>query len=525
MRILRDNLRVGLQVKALIIMAFVVLSATLIGGIAYHRVVSDWTSRSQLAEADHLARSLTIAAAGPMTRKDRPALHRIATEFLAYPEVLYVSFVDDRGMALAEAWQDPRGRDAQPLLPEAAELAYARPVSGNCLIVARPVLPYSGGRPVGGIRITVDANAAAARLEKAQTQMLFVGIAILALIAPLGYVLVFRALLQPVRRLARATRQLADGDFSARAAAPRNDEIGRLAASFNTMAEKIDAQHQGLLQAKEDLAAKVRQRTTELDHVNTQLRDEIAERDQFLRAVSHDLNAPLRNIAGMATMIMMKWRQSLPEPVIERLERIQVNVDAQTDLINELLELARIRSRPQKRQWVNMNDLLADLRASFEYDLRQKAIDLQIGPGMPLLYAERNRLRQVFQNLLDNAIKYMPATPKGRIGITYESQDDEHVFHVADNGPGIAPEDRERIFVVFRRAAGPEAVAGKGVGLASVKTIVSNYNGRVWVNTTPGIGSTFHVALAKAATEEPARGPGHDDAQSQKISTDGCLVG
>ncbi len=507
------------------ITALVVLSATLIGGVAYHRIITGWTSRSQRAEADHLAKSLTLTAAGPLARKDRLALHRIAKEYLAYPDVLYVSFIDDRGVELTEAWQDPRGRDAQPLVPDDPELAYIRPVTGSCLIVARPVLSYAGSEAIGGVRMTVDAYAAAARLDKAHTRMTIVGIGILAVVAPLGYVLVLRALVQPIRRLGRVTRQLADGDFSARAAVASNDEIGDLATSFNAMAERIDTQHQGLTRAKDDLEEKVQQRTAELDRVNGQLREEIAERDQFLRAVSHDLNAPLRNIAGMATMIMMKWRGSLPEQVIDRLQRIQVNVGTETEMINELLELSRIRSQPEKREWVNMHDLLDEVRASFEYDLRQKEIDLQIGHGMPLLFAERNRLRQVFQNLIDNAIKYMPVDAKGRIGITYERQDTEHVFHVADNGPGIAPEDRERIFVVFRRAASPATVSGKGVGLASVKTIVSNYHGRVWVNTTPGVGSTFHVALAKAATEAPARGPQHDDAPPQENPTDRCLVG
>jgi len=257
----------------------------------------------------------------------------------------------------------------------------------------------------------------------------------------------------------------------------------------------------------------VADRTAELEVANRRLREEMAEKEHFLRAVSHDLNAPLRNIAGMATMIMTNWRHELPEEVLARLQRIQSNVDAETSLIGELLELSRIRSRPQKRQVVAMGAMLADLARTFEFELRNRSIELHVAQTMPSLYVEKNRIREVFQNLIDNAVKYMDKPQGGQITVGYEPAGEFHRFSVADNGPGIPADQQDGIFCVFRRAAGPSAcrVEGKGVGLAVVKSVVSNYDGLAWVESVPGRGATFYVTLSARNTQPPAQ-DANDDA-------------
>jgi signal transduction histidine kinase len=161
-----------------------------------------------------------------------------------------------------------------------------------------------------------------------------------------------------------------------------------------------------------------------------------------------------------------------------------------------------------------MGQLLGDLRGAFEYELRQKNIALSLNGPMPRLHVEKTRFREVFQNLIDNAIKYMPARPDRRIDIAYRLQGQAHHFTVSDNGPGIAPEDQQRVFFVFRRGSSPATagVPGKGVGLALVKTIVSNYQGRVWVESCPPEGSTFHVELPSRTTSGASEGSSHDEA-------------
>ena len=208
---------------------------------------------------------------------------------------------------------------------------------------------------------------------------------------------------------------------------------------------------------------------------------------------------------------MMKWRDTLPEEVVARLQRIQANVDVETSLISELLELSRIKSNPQKRQVVDMGALVRDVARTFEYTLKERNIDLRIQEGMPCLYVEPNRLRQVFQNLIDNAAKYMHRSRGGYIEVGYELVEDMHQFYVRDNGPGIPEEDLQKVFYVFRRSESAAGVEGKGVGLAVVKDVVANYDGQAWVRSEKGRGSTFYVGLSVRSTLPPEQENRHGE--------------
>ena len=286
---------------------------------------------------------------------------------------------------------------------------------------------------------------------------------------PLGYILVWRVILQPLGKLVSAVRRLGRGDREARVALDRHDEIGQLAGAFDGMAGRVQSMQAELLEANEALEQKVAARTRELRVANRRLRTEMSEKEDFLRAVSHDLNAPLRNIAGMVTLIMMKWRDRIPEELLARLQRIQANVDTETELLAELLELSRIRTRPQRRTTVDMVAVIRQVAETFDFELKSHEISLTIVPPMPRLHVEKNRIRQVFQNLIDNAIKYVGRPSGGRIVVAYESIDGFHQFSVADNGPGIAPGQKEKVFQVFQRgpgAADPDTAAEHPVDAA-----------------------------------------------------------
>jgi signal transduction histidine kinase len=211
----------------------------------------------------------------------------------------------------------------------------------------------------------------------------------------------------------------------------------------------------------------------------------------------------------MASMTLLKDGESLPAEVRQRLERIRANADAQTAMIADLLELSRIRTRPQRRQVVDFGELLAEQAHHFEFELDSSQIALDVGP-MPHLYVERNRISQVFQNLIDNAIKYMDKPTGGRITIGHRLDGAVHEFRVIDNGPGVPARQQREIFCVFRRAQTPQTaqVAGKGVGLAVVSTIASTNGGRAWVESQEGQGSSFCFTLSVEQTSPPVPRPG-----------------
>jgi signal transduction histidine kinase len=269
--------------------------------------------------------------------------------------------------------------------------------------------------------------------------------------------------------------------------------VGRVRAQQEQLTE-ANAQ---LADVNVDLENKVHQRTAELLNTNQRLSNEIAEKEEFLRAVSHDLGAPLRNIAGMASMLLMKKRDVLDEEMIHRLERIQKNVEVETSLISELLELSHIKSRRGRMEVLSVAGLLRELAGVFEEDLRGRQIALVQDTPMPELRCERNRMRQVFQNLIDNAIKYMGDGSAREIHIGCRMLATEVEIYVRDTGMGIEPADVGKVFQVFRRgrSSALNEIPGKGVGLASVKSIVETYDGRIRVESQIGQGSIFRFTI------------------------------
>jgi signal transduction histidine kinase len=381
----------------------------------------------------------------------------------------------------------------------------------------------------------------------------------------------------PIRQLVATADRIAAGDLDAEVAIHRPDVIGTLARSFNEMVRRVKEQRTELAETNEklerandqleeanrrlaganrELEEKVKGRTAELERANQRLSREIAEKEDFLRAVSHDLNAPLRNLAGMAAMLLMKHRQTFDEDVIHRLERIQRNVQVETDLIGELLELSRIKTRRQRMELVYLDTLVRELGEVFAQDLETRQIRLVFDNPLPALVCERARIRQVFQNLIDNAIKYMgegaPAVGRGQSSEARGQKADAcaaadlgtrhgpteladvsapgplvkeiHVgsadgangpeFWVRDTGIGIEEEDLDKLFRVFRRGRSQavQSVAGKGVGLASVKSIIETYDGVIRVESRPGHGSTFRFTIDRKYLPGPAPAGGADSA-------------
>lgn len=334
---------------------------------------------------------------------------------------------------------------------------------------------------------------------------------------------------QPVETLLGAMARLTRGQQPDPLPEHDHDELGLLGAGFNLMARRLLEARADLERHARDLERTVDQRTAELRAKGRRLEAELRDKDDFLRVVTHDLNAPVRNINGMAAMLLVKHRGQLPPDAQSKLERIVANAKLQAELIGELLELSRIRTRPGRREVVDLDATVRDLVGSFGFDLERAAIDLEIDGPLPTLHVERNRVRQVFQNLIDNAIKYMLDAPTRSIRVGVLSQASlgsvglpplpeamrgagalagRVAFYVADTGRGIAEGDLADVFQVFRRAAhsGSHEVAGRGIGLASVKSIVETYGGEVAVWSRLGEGSTFVFTLdtAQVAVEAGA---------------------
>ncbi|MFW5681408.1 MAG: ATP-binding protein [Phycisphaeraceae bacterium] len=407
-------------------------------------------------------------------------------------------------------------------------------VGGNSPIVAQtvpiwnPPLQFTAPRPtaesdqrqlVGYVTLGLHDRSTRRLMTDLRSAQLTVALVVCLVFLPVVVWLMMRWL-APLRQLADAVEQLGRGDRPDPVPARSRDELGVLARAFNAMVDRLVATQRELQEANQHLEAQVARRTAQLEAANQKLEAEIKDKDDFLRAVTHDLGAPVRNISGLANMLAAKHAAVLADDAVRKLDRITANARHQTELIQDLLELSRIRTRPGKREWFELGEVMSQLRDAFWYDLDTAGITLEIPDGLPRLYAERNRIRQAFQNLLDNAIKYMLDAETRRITIEHREDEHYHFFAVADTGKGIAEEDLAGIFQMFRRAAhsGTDRVPGKGVGLASVKTIVEAYAGTIRVSSKLGKGTRFDFTLAKTAVRADPEADPHANRQANRAA-------
>ncbi len=528
-------MRVGLQGK--VIFAFMFILSIALGSVCWLFVTqSNQRLEDMMGEqARQISAALALASKTPLASNESHDLREMGQDLLKSRNILFVAFLDHNGSPIAMSSRDPDFTwESLPFLKHrtmALMQVYQEtsPVFGRYAAVTAPVLNVSS--PMGGhdsnLTLTPGAPDAGTKLlgyvsvgisqanEKAQIQRInywaiLLGLSIVLVSLPFSYLLVNRIFL-PIRQLVAATLRISEGDLDTSVAIHRPDLIGVLARAFNEMVLKVKKQQDDLndanqslaeanvklAQANEGLEQKVIERTAQLEVANKRLSCEITEKEDFVRAVSHDLNAPLRNIDGMTTMLLLKHKEKFDEDIIHRLERIQKNVKVESDLISELLELSRIKTRRQKMEIVDIREMVLDLEGVFENDLKSREIDLIIDTELPRLNCERARLRQVFQNLIDNAIKYMGDKPNRQIHVGCQVRSDEAEFYVRDTGIGIEADELSKVFVIFRRGKNSQAqnVAGKGVGLASVKTIIETYNGSIAVESEPGKGSTFRFTV------------------------------
>jgi PAS domain S-box-containing protein len=218
-------------------------------------------------------------------------------------------------------------------------------------------------------------------------------------------------------------------------------------------------------------------------------------KNEFVNTVSHDLRSPLTAILGYVDLLDRVGQVN--DQQREFIHRVQVSVESITALVNDLLELGRIEAGfDSQNEIVPLEGILRYSLETVSGQISEKHLNIHMDLPMdiPPIRGNPIRLRQVLDNLVGNAIKYTPEG--GEITIQMEVQDEQVIFRISDNGPGIPPADQPHIFEKFYRASNvPKGVGGSGLGLAIVKSIVDSHQGRIWVESLLGKGSTFTVVL------------------------------
>jgi PAS domain S-box-containing protein len=222
--------------------------------------------------------------------------------------------------------------------------------------------------------------------------------------------------------------------------------------------------------------------------------------EQFAYAASHDLQEPLRMVTTYLQLIERRYADELDEDAEEFIAFAIDGADRMRDMIEGLLEYSRIEKRGDPFESVDLDVVLADVRQDLQMRIEESGAEIT-AESLPRVEGDPGQLRQVFQNLLSNAIEYSDDDPP-RVDISAVRNGSEAIVSVTDEGIGIEPDDRERVFEVFQSLHAQDEYSGAGIGLALCKRIVERHGGDIWVESEPGEGATFSLVLPAESGEE-----------------------
>ena len=386
-----------------------------------------------------------------------------------------------------------------------------------------------------------------------QTIEASVGVVGLIFVLTLAYLL--WAMNRLFAALLRGTESVSRDDLSYRLPmAARSDEIGLLATRFNLMAEHLQSRdlqireksseledaNSSLHDLNATLEQKVDERTHDLQESLEQVRRttvaledskrrlEAANQDlvranqakaNFLSIISHELKTPLSVINGFLSLILDERYENDAQHLREAVQISKRRGEQLSRMIDELIDLSRLdaRSMVLRRVPTDVAAILRELGDDFQEELRRRSIrlSLRLPPELPLLLCDPDKLRQIFTNLIGNALKFSP--DGGEIELGAENRQDEIILTCRDTGIGIPTAERERIFEKFYQvdSSATRRFGGAGLGLSIVREIVLLHGGQIWVESAPGHGSTFFISLpkdptlarAKDAVQVPEAGP------------------
>ncbi len=214
------------------------------------------------------------------------------------------------------------------------------------------------------------------------------------------------------------------------------------------------------------------------------------ELERFVYTISHELKTPLVTIAGFSGILSSDIEEEDKEKLISHLRHITNAVETMSVLLDELLELSRVGRIVNSPETVSMRELIQEVAIMVERQAAKRGVKIEISPEIPDVYGDRIRLREVLQNLTENAIKFSADRPDARVKVGWRNVEPDPVYYVQDNGRGIDPAYHDKIFGLFERL--DPKIEGTGVGLALVQRIMEEHGGKIWVESEgDGSGSTF----------------------------------
>ena len=462
--------------NVLVVIVSVALTAALAGRMTSNEF-RQFTERGDISRSSRLTRTLADTYAQSASWANAQS----SVERLSQITGERVAVADADGKIIADSGQGLVGQT----VPVHRLSPFGRIVVGGVTVGHLVTNPERASSPAGGgFELKTPAPALpppapgstyappSSSFADAIYRLTMLSAAIAAVIAILVTLLLSRRMLHPVAALTAAARRMETGDLSVRVKAESNDEIGSLAHAFNAMADSLAR--------------------------NEQLRR------NMVSDVAHELRTPLTNLRGY----LEAAREGMVQPDQQYLENLYEEAMLLNRLTDDLQELALAEAGQLRlaRQAVNMGDLAQTAIDGVHVWAAGRGLSLRldVAPALPLVDADPARVGQVLRNLLSNALDFTPRG--GEVSVIVRAEGNDVRVEVHDTGPGIAAEHLPFIFERFYRVDPSRArsTGGAGLGLTIVKNLVEAHGGRVWVESTPGVGSTFGFSLPAQRTGSAA---------------------
>jgi signal transduction histidine kinase len=444
--------------------------------------------RLLVADLSTLAEIVGSNSSGAILFHDPARATETLSALAAEKNVVWACIYEQDGRRLA-SYVRVGGAAEFPAVPEAPSHRF---VDGH-LLLARPI--FFDGERIGTVLLQSDLHEIRARLFR------YVGIGGVVLLVCSFAALLLSSRLQrlvsePVLQLVQTARAVSEQkDFSVRARKAHNDELGLLVDAFNAMLDQTQQSLGRLESARRNLI----DRTLEVERINKELARSNLELASFASVASHDLQEPLRKITAFGDRLTSLYGDELGERGRDYLERMHGAAARMQSLIDDLLAYSRITTQAQPFAQVSLAQVTKEVLSDLELRLEKTGTRVEVG-DLPEIDADPLQMRQLFQNLLSNALKFQRPGVAPRIVVQSAVLDGETgparcEIKIEDNGIGFDEKYLDRLFKPFQRLHNQGAYEGTGIGLAICQKIAERHGGRITARSAVGQGSCFVIEL------------------------------